>query len=315
MIPTALSTALGLRRPLHEKVRDYVHGRLNTELAELKPVAIVARLKTDESIYHKLQTGRYASIDDLDDLVAFKVVLLHRKQLAVAQKILEDCGLTTPGPIAPRPLRPTDFGYHEPKVAVMPPADYLARNGDVAHVKTEVQFTTALQHALDMATHGFDYKGSSYSWGRFRLVAQLRGTLELVDQILDDMEMSAVLASETPDQPPEFESAGTALATIQGAFDAAALPSDLRRMTDSVLAWTAASGLAVADLEALLARHQDLITAYSVDPTAAVLGALLRERSTELLENYVGRFYISAELESLCHESGAVPSERRVELG
>lgn len=292
----------------------YVVGRIQTELAELTPVAIVPRVKSEESIFHKLQTGRYASLDDIDDLVALKVVLLYRRQMTEAQAIIEGSNLTVTGPTSARALPPTDFGFHEPKISVLPPPDYLARNSDVQGIVTEVQFTTALQHALDMATHGFDYKGPAYSWGRFRLVAQLRGTLELVDRILDDMESSAVLASNTPTQPPEFHAAEAALRAIQEIFDPQALPKDLRRMTDSVLGWVEAAGVDPAELTAVLSRHKDLTDALSVDPTSAVLGALLREKGEDLVANYSGKLLITSELESICIESEAVPIAMRVSL-
>jgi hypothetical protein len=310
-VPAALLRVLGTLQPVLDVVGIYVRDRLAADLGGLQPVVIEYRVKSPQSIYHKLQTGRYSSIVDLDDLIGVKVVLLRRSLLAEAQEIVNGCGLTiVAGPT--HPVEPTDFRHREPKISVRPAPDYLSRNPDKAFVLTEVQFTTALQHALDMATHDFDYKGKTYSWGNFRLVAQLRGTLELVDRILDDIGSATMLAEVVASPPDRYVKAQALSLVLRDSFASEALPDDMRRMTDTVADWLDAAGLDSSELPDLLKRHDDLTSALSIDPTAAILGALLRERAGDLCARYEGRLPISDELASLCPGIPEPAEEKRV---
>lgn len=310
-VPAALVRVLGALEPVLGAVGIYIRDRLEAELGGLQPVAITYRVKRPESIYHKLQTGRYSSIADLDDLVGVKVVLLRRSLLAEAQGIVNSCGLTIVAG-ALHTVDPTDFRHREPKLSVKPPPDYLSRNPERAFVLTEVQFTTALQHALDMATHDFDYKGKTYSWGNFRLVAQLRGTLELVDRILDDIGSATMLAEVAASPPDRYVKAQALSLVLRDSFAPETLPDDMRRMTDTVADWLDAAGLDPSELPDLLKRHDTLTSALSIDPTAAILGALLQERAGDLYARYEGRLPISDELASLCPGIQEAAEEKRV---
>ncbi len=313
MLPVALTGAIGRRSPNLSKMLDYLKSRVEVELRDLDPVAVLARRKEGDSVLQKLQTGRYARIDDLDDLVGIKVVTLSRHQVEQAQSVLLGSNLQTSSPNS-IPHDPTDFRYHEPKLNIAPPPDYLERNPDLYGVAAEVQFTTALQHALDMATHDFDYKGRRYSWGAFRLVAQMRATLELLDTIIDDLDSAGSLVIDATVLPHRFGEARDIGSALEAAFKPDALPKDMRRMVDTVLDWCGGAGLPAAQLGDLLARHDDLVGALSIDATSAVLGALLRERGDTLLSGYHGYLVISAELASSCREADAVPADRRVAL-
>ncbi len=312
MIPAALTTTMGLRRPLLEKVRDYIVGRVSAELSELTPVTIDVRIKSNDSIYQKLQTGKYSMLSELDDLIGLKVVMLYRHQVLQAQRIIAGCGLAVVKEFQGRSVQQTDFKHREPKLSVLPPDEYRARNSDTEGIATEIQFTTALQHALDMATHKFDYKGSSYEWENFRLVAQLRGMLELADTILDDLDKARMPSEVTLDKPMEFAKASVTLSAITSVFPPEALPSDLRRMTDTVIRWLDAISLRPEDFSTVLSQHTNLVAALSIDPQSAILGALLRENATDLIGHFDGQFCISAELATLCEETSNVPSDRRV---
>jgi ppGpp synthetase/RelA/SpoT-type nucleotidyltranferase len=311
VIPASLTASVGDREPFLAVLCEYMVSRLESELKEVAPVAVVSRIKSAQSMFQKLQTGVYQSIGDVRDAVGLKVVMLYRSQVATALDVVANCGLQV-NPSAPPMIAPTDLRYREPKLCVKPPTEYLVRHPELEPYSVEVQFTTALQHALDMATHDFDYKGTSYSWGNVRLVAQLRGTLELVDKIIDDIEVSAVLAETVEAEPEEFTASRDILIAVEARFQEEILPPDRRRMASTIHAWCIAAGVAPAELGQLLDRHPDLVDAMSLDPASAVLGALLREESAALIGNFAGRFCITQELESLCHEAAAVSELRRV---
>lgn len=311
MIPALFETEYALLRTRVEKVVEFTEKRLRADLSDLHVISIDGRAKEATSAHQKLHTGKYASLTDLTDLAGVTVVLLHRRDVLTALEAAKGAGFQ----LVEEPSRDTEpalFRYREPKLILAPPADYLERNADLEGIVCEVQFTSALQNALDILTHDFDYKGKTYSWSNFRLVAQLRGMLELVDQMIDDIERVTLPGDDAGSVPSDFAFSASMLPILQGRFDAGVLPKDQRRLADTVAKWAAAVGLDSIGIDSLLERHVDLVSARSLDPTSATLGALLREHGTQLLETYPHRFVVSSELETLCAEAALVPEERRV---
>jgi ppGpp synthetase/RelA/SpoT-type nucleotidyltranferase len=313
MIPAALSARYTSLDAKLKKLLDFMTLRLNADLSNLHVVSVSGRPKTSASSLQKLHTGKYAAIDSLTDLVGITVVVLYRREVQDAIAIVKSAGLTVVNePI--RAINPTDFSYREPKLYLKPPPDYLERNPDLEGILCEVQFTTALQHALDMTTHDFDYKGHSYSWGNFRLVAQLRGMLELVDKMIDDIENVSLADHEIIEVPERMIFASSLLSILVKTFAAENLPSDLRRLADTVADWATAVDLSADDLDELLSRHPDLVSAVSLDPTSAILGAIMRERGKDLVANYDRLICVTGELETLVSEMKLVPQDRRVKF-
>lgn len=313
MLPASLQLSLQQLQPRLDKVKDFLESRIRADLSDLRPDLVIARAKQPESIFAKLQTGRYSRIKDLHDLVGLTVVVLYRHQIAQAMNAVTNSGLLIIGQ-PNRAIAPADFKYREPKLFVKPPRDYLDRNPDLEDITAEIQFTTTLQHALDVTTHDFDYKGKTYSWDNFRLVAQLRGMLEMVDVMIDDIESVSLQRTEPIEIPSQMVFGAEVLQQIDSRFDAADLPKDRRRLADTVGGWAAATGLSPGELGALIDRHEDLVRARSIDPASAILGAILREKAAELLDAYDGTFCVGSELESMCQEASAIAGERRVRL-
>jgi len=314
MIPAAVATRVATLRPHVEQLLDLLENRLRADLAGVDFISIKGRPKSPDSVFEKLQTGKYSSINELNDLAALTVVVLHRREVAITMEAIKQSGLQiVDEPISE--LAPSDLRYHEPKLIVKAPVAVADRNPELADLVAEIQVTTALQHALDMTTHDFDYKGRTYSWTNFRLVAQLRGTLELIDGMIDDIEHVDLPSYDGAGVPAEFDFASSVLDVLTRRFDDEALPDDRRRLADTVSAWVSALALKPSDLDQLLESHGDLTGSQSLDPATAVLGALLRTDAPKLLAGFSGLLAISTELESLVPETASVPLARRVALG
>jgi ppGpp synthetase/RelA/SpoT-type nucleotidyltranferase len=311
MEPAEFSTSYLARRGRLEKLRDYAVGRLSAELGSLHVVVVDPRIKDPDTAYQKLQTGEYPNALALDDLVGVKIVVLRRSEIEIAAAIVRSSFQVVREKA--RIIDPVAFRYREPHIIVVPPADYLERNPDLDGLKVEVQLTTGVQHALDMATHSFDYKGSTLEWAKYRLVAQLRANLEIVDNILDNMESSAQLIEKSVAFPDDLLEQIKVLEVVSEAFADENLPSDRRRLAETIAIWTTAAGLDADGLRDLLERNADLVSAVSLAPLDAILGALMREHLEALLSTD-RRFAISTELASLCPEANQVPDDRRVSL-
>lgn len=309
MISISIATYRSNIEPSLDKLLDFMEARLKSDLHALNVEGITSRKKSMASIQQKLQAGKVSSVADLRDVAGVTVVLLYRHEINEAITLLKktDLQIDDPGPVE---VEPSNFRYREPKLFVRPPAAYLERN-ELAVQECEVQFTTALQHALDKATHDFDYKGRSYSWSNFRLVAQMRGILELVDRTIDGIEVVSLADDPTVKTPQEMSDATALLPVLESHF-AQSMPDDRRRFAETVLGWTRAAGITAADLDELLRTSSDLVSARSLDATSATLGSILRAHAGTLVEGFSGHLLITSELETLCDEAAAVPVDRRV---
>ncbi len=313
MLPVDLVLAHAQLEPSLHKLATYAESRLKAELDSIRPVAVVGRVKDLYSIHQKLQVGRVRSLPTLEDLIGIKIVVLRRSEIAAAAEVVQKSFQFVRE--KERMTDASDFSYRERHLIVRAPQDYLERNLDLARLVVEVQLTSVVQHALDQATHGFDYKGTSLDWGRRRLVAQLRAALELVDGLLDTMEPSAaLLEAHSGALPPDLLTQVAVLEVLTDTFPTEQLPDDYRRLAETIAGWVVASGLETSQLGALLQRHPDLLNATSITASDAVLGALLREFGSKLVAEYEGSFYVSSELATLCAEVERVPSDKRVAL-
>ena len=312
MEPAALALAYSALRPSLDKLADYTKTRLQAELGPLKPVLIEPRVKELSSAYQKLQTGYFDSLRSLEDLVGVKVVVLRRSEIEpIADAVRDSFQLVRE---KERVVDPSVFRYRERHLVIQPPSDFLDRNPDLDGLVVELQLTSVVQHALDQATHDFDHKGTTLDWAKFRLVAQLRAALELVDNLLDSRDASAALIEQSVQFPDVLLEQNATLRVITSAFRDDALPSDRRRLAETATELVLAAGLEPADLADVLDRHADLVAAQSLTPLDAILGALLRERAPELLAGYPRKLVISGELSTLCSEAAQVPDERLVHL-
>lgn len=309
MISTSVSTYRSTIEPSLDRLIDFLEARLKSDLHGLNVEGMTSRKKSMESIQQKLQAGKVASIANLRDLAGMTVVLLYRHEIPEAIDLLKqtDLQIDDPGPIQ---VEPSNFRYHEPKLYVRPPRAYLERH-EMAVQECEVQFTTALQHTLDKATHDFDYKGRKYSWSNFRLVAQLRGILEMVDRTIDGIESLDLADDPTVKTPQQMIDATKLLPILESHF-ADSMPEDRRRFAETVLGWMTAVDITADELDVHLHTHSDLVSARSLDPTSATLGSVLRGHATTLIERFGGYFLITSELETLCSEAAEVPDSRRV---
>ncbi|MCM3695199.1 hypothetical protein [Microbacterium oleivorans] len=291
-----------------DTLREVIEPKLRAALQGLNVEAVTFRKKQAKSIHQKLQSGKIVEANGIRDLLGFTVVVLYRHEIPSAIELLKasELAVDDPGPIE---VGPSDFRYHEPKVFVRPPAAYLERHPLLVQ-ECEVQFTTVLQHALDVATHDFDYKGRNYSWSNFRLVAQMRGILEMIDRTIDDIDAIVLPEDLTVATPQPMLEAGSVLEVLEAHF-AEKLPEDRRRLADTVVGWLHAAELSSDDLNDALTTNTDLVAARSLDPTSAVLGVILR-RAPQMVHSYPGRFFISDELRTLCVEAEQVPAERLV---
>jgi ppGpp synthetase/RelA/SpoT-type nucleotidyltranferase len=201
VIPGKLNERLSNAEPFLVSLKKIVAGTLGS-FADNHNFPISGRIKTAESVTEKIEMGRYLRFSEIDDLVAFTLII---PSAAREREVIEFCKKsfdvveirrksTTQKPpdvfrfdstrVVARARRSPDLvGSTEPSAF-----DYLF----------EVQVRTAFEHAWSVATHDLVYKGSSIDWKRLRLAAQLKATSEGLDTAVAAFDYLAMNIDESP---------------------------------------------------------------------------------------------------------------------
>ncbi|MGC4938025.1 hypothetical protein [Kribbella sp. DT2] len=290
--------------------RNYLESRLRAELDDLSPVTIKARVKEARSAYAKLQRGELSNLMDMDDLIAARAVFLHPTEVRQAISacasifpVLEEKNLDVG--------KPDDFRYQQPHLIVAFPTDYTDRRESLQGVKIEIQFTTYIQHALQESTHDVIYKGERFSWREHRLDGRLRGLLEIVDDVLENLQNVANIDTD-PDYRI-FDDRNRIIESARRLWVAEQMPTDLRRFAITVEDLLRLTKLTVIEWEALADRSRDIIDAYSLTTIDKVIGVIARYHSDAFVSGLKKRkIVVSTELEELVPEAKRIPRDNRV---
>lgn len=269
------------------------------------------RVKSPESCYVKLCTGKYSKFNDMDDLLGVKIVVLHALALQRVKSALSSGKIegVEVGEWNRRKVEPSDFSFHEPKSVLRDSRrsvseDRAVRDNDGTPIGIELQITTAIQHALDMATHDFDYKGSTYRWSNFRQVSRLRAIAETLDSdILSVVEVgninSGLDAGDIPDVYAQHEAL---LCSLRDGIVAVnhrlggdlKLPSDVVRTTRIVAKWMESLDVPLVQVSVLFEN---------------VLDGVWKKRTLTVMEKLLAAVWIVSDTphEIYCESAGDLP--------
>jgi len=247
----------------------------------------------------------------MDDLVGVRAIFLHPSHVDTGRQIAEAVFQVEKIVPADTPS-PDDMSYKEPHLIVKLPADYLSRHSEANDILVEIQLTTQLQDALQRSVHAVVYKGDSFSWRKARLATQIRGILELIDGVLEQVEVAATVRAER--EHPPYLTRNEIVDFAKATFRSAELPSDMRRFAITVEAMLIAARIQPDSLREIASRHSDLRDANSITPVEKVVGMLLREHGNDIARRLTAkrRVVITPELETLCPEARLISPGRRV---
>lgn len=184
MIPRQLDERFSGALPFLEQLKKNVTNTL-AAFADDKGYPFVGRIKALASVAEKIEMGRYARFSEIDDLVAFTLVI---PTAAMEANVIEFCRLkfdvTEIRHKRNTAKSPEAFRFDSTRVIarVRRPADVAGQPGpSIADFLFEIQVRTAFEHAWSVATHDLVYKGSSIDWRRIRLASQLKASSESLD--------------------------------------------------------------------------------------------------------------------------------------
>jgi ppGpp synthetase/RelA/SpoT-type nucleotidyltranferase len=207
--------------PVRNRVRDSL-----LVLCEREGFALVSRIKELESVSEKVETGRFASWSDIDDLVAFTVVV---PQLREESKVLSFLRETFEEVV----VRPRGSSLKAPDAFRFDATRFIGRLASVNSVprpplfdlRFEVQIRSAFEHAWSVTTHALTYKGSEVSWSKLRLTAQLKAAVEQLDTLVSAFDDATKYID--PSMWPEIEAKAELRTFFASKVESKAIPIEL----------------------------------------------------------------------------------------
>jgi ppGpp synthetase/RelA/SpoT-type nucleotidyltranferase len=185
VIPTEILSRYALILPYLEPLRKIVHGTLST-YCERQEFALLHRLKTPESVSEKIESGRFAKWEEIDDLVAFAIVIPtlaeEDKTISFLQEKFRTVELKKRGSTM---KSPDVFRFDSTRFVgrlQRPPGELADRPVD--SISFEIQVRSAFDHAWIVTTHALTYKASQIDWKQQRLAAELKATAEKMDMLI-----------------------------------------------------------------------------------------------------------------------------------
>jgi ppGpp synthetase/RelA/SpoT-type nucleotidyltranferase len=158
-------------------------------------VPVEARVKEWSSIEEKLVRKSLVleKIEDLDDLVGLRLILLFRRDLKAVDALLRNALLVKSAEDTSLRLSDTQFGYQSQHYIVEAPEQWLSIPswGDLGGIRVEIQVRTLAQHIWAAASHKLQYKReASVPLPLRRSINRASALLETVDiefdRLLDD---------------------------------------------------------------------------------------------------------------------------------
>lgn len=197
IIPASIQQKRSLIEPYLTQVAVRVRDVVAT-LCHDRGYAYLGRTKNPESLSEKIETGRFASWSELDDLFACAVVVptigeessvIEQLQTAFIQVECKKRGSTLKDPAIFR-FDITRF------IGRLRPESVPSASEELLAIRFEVQVRTAFEHAWSETTHALAYKSSDVNWRHLRLAAQLRAAVEQLDQVVLGFEQTAAIIPE-----------------------------------------------------------------------------------------------------------------------
>ena len=185
------------------------------------------RIKELDSFAEKLETGRFDSWDELDDLYAATIVVPslrdEERALAAIRERFAEVRLRSR---ASTRTPPDVFRFDSPRfIGVLKPSPERV-GSPVAAARFEVQIRTAFEHAWSTTTHALTYKSDHLDWKRLRLTSALRATVEQIDLSIAGFERTA--SEVLPGKWDESELKLKILERFKALFGGGHLPSELK---------------------------------------------------------------------------------------
>lgn len=251
------------------------------ETCELNKWIFVHRIKEIDSYALKLITGRTNGYE-IDDFLACTIVVPNLNAIEQAKKLVSECfDIIDEKPSEFVNHRPTEFNFDSIRLSCK--VKKSVQRKVYSKLMFEIQIKTLLEYAWSEATHDFSYKGSSASWAKERLAAQIKASLSNIDLSIYDMET----ISTSPflnKRNKSYESLAEILKFITEEFGnvGVAIPRDVKRLSEEVFRLLKRVELELSDLKDCLEKETSEGRGYktiNLSIFSIILVSLFKQRS------------------------------------
>jgi hypothetical protein len=194
------------------------------------------RAKTLDSLAEKIETGRFRSWAELDDLYACTVAVpLPAEEEDVLKYLVETFEQLDLKKRLTAKKPPDVFRFDSTRFIgrlKRPPG--MTATDSIFDARFEIQIKTLFELAWSRTTHALAYKSSRIDWRALRLVAALKASVEQMDLLLSDFENAMKLLGEARWYDVEKKKRIQAMfLECESAIPREAWPKDLSRLADN----------------------------------------------------------------------------------
>lgn len=158
------------------------------------------RRKTLDSLAEKIETGRFRSWSDVDDLYACTIAVPLPSDEAEALSFLQETfvEVATKRRLSANKA-PDVFRFDSTRfIGRLRLPEGEAQQSIVASISFEAQVKTMFEMAWSKTTHALAYKSPRVDWRSLRLAASLKATVEQMDLLLADFAHATNVMEEAP---------------------------------------------------------------------------------------------------------------------
>lgn len=147
--------------------------------------AFLGRIKTVQSLSEKIETGRFSSWSEIDDLYAATIVVPNKgKEKGVIEHIGTLFDIIKSKRRETTENDPDVFRFDHTRMYCQ--MKDMSISHQVKSIVFEIQVKTVFEYAWGVSTHDLFYKADIIDWRLSRLAAQLKASVEQLDMIVAD---------------------------------------------------------------------------------------------------------------------------------
>ena len=267
-------------------VEEYVSSKLR-EACNEKQWLYISRVKEDESFAQKLETGRYKSILDIDDIFACTIVVKDIKEISVAETLIEEkFNIVTRKPenSTETTLYPENFNYDSLRIYCK--LKQNSQEKDYYNLTFEVQIKTFLEHAWAIATHDFAYKTDNVSWSKERIVSQLKAMLDNIELTINEFDQLAN-SKHICKQHKKYRRLNEIIAFYKEFWDIDKLPKDIKRLANNTNELINNLGIEIQEMRKILELENVQkrgSNTLSLSPYQIIIQSIINQKKEKIIK-------------------------------
>lgn len=188
--------------------------------------AFSGRIKTLESLFEKIETGRFNNWNEIDDVYACSIIVpsLNDEDEVIyfLTQIFKEESIKRRNTSM---KAPDVFRFDSTRCIFKLRSNEITSNNELNKIKFEIQIKTAFEHAWGVATHSLVYKSDKIDWKLIRLCAQIKANVEQLDMIISGA--NSIFLELKESHWPEVEIKSITADRIESLFDKEIIPLEL----------------------------------------------------------------------------------------